>query len=226
MAKNKITASFRLFSFLTVLLSAVLSKVLHIVYITAASDITVSDTLALVAKYSATLFSLFSICAAVSSTVYAHSYFGKKTALNISLISVACLFFGKVGMFVYNLLANELSSAQIISGAISYLTEVMFDCLIVSLALIISMTFAKKRDLSNKENAEAKYSPLRASFLSLAAYTLLLIADLTVMNVIPFLVKYDNFSAIEIKNIVSDYLYYLFHLPVFFLLSLLFSPYL
>lgn len=221
MANNKITASFRLFSVISVLISAVISKLLHIAFLSAAADITVSDTLAAIAKYSSVLFGMVSVTLAVSATVYAHSYFGRKTALTTSFISLACLFSGKVLMFLYNILANELSAAQIFSGALSYLTEVLLDLLIIFTSLIVSMAFAKKRELSKKENADASYSPLRASCISLTVYTFLLVLDLTFMNVIPFLVKYDNYSAIEIKNIIGDYLFYLFHIPVFILLAYL-----
>lgn len=221
MAKKNITASFRLFSFITVLASTLLSKILYIVYLAAVADVTVSNFWAMTARYSSQLFNLFSVACTVCITVYAHSYFGKRTTTASSLVSFACLAIGKIAMFVYNVIANEMTTAKLISGALSYLTEMLFDCLIIIIAVVLSITFAKKRDLSKKEESVLRYSPLKADVISVIIYFSLLIADLTAMNVIPFFVKYGTPTVIEIKNIVADYLYYLISMVVAILLSIL-----
>lgn len=219
MAKNKITASFRLFSLLSVLLLTVISKVLQLTYLWAASDITVQLVFVYIFRYSYMLFGIGAMAMAVTSTVYAYSYFGKKTCIQTALISLGCLFSGKAIMFVYNLLANQLTAAQLISGGLSYLVEVLFDMLVLLTAFILSGFFASRRDLSKKENSARVYSPLRCSFISSALYYIFLIIDLSAMNVIPFLIQYNDPTASEIKSIISDYLYYVFQIPVIILFS-------
>ena len=220
MAKNKITSAFRLFSLLCVLLATLISKSLQLAYLWSASDITVPLVFVYVFRYGYMLFGNIAVAGAVSATVYSHSYFGKRTCISTSLISLACLFSGKVMMFVYNLLANELNAAQLISGALSYFVEVLFDVLILIVAIILSGIYAKKRDLSKKENAMKVYSPLKCAFLSSSLYYIFLIIDLTVMNVIPFFIQYSDPTANEIKSIISDYLFYIVQIPVIILLTL------
>ena len=218
MAKNKITASFRLFSMPAVLISTLMSKIMHVLYTSAASDVTVSDIWAYVARGASELLSLLSVAFTVSITVYAHSYFGKRTAVQASLISLACLFSGKLFMYIYAVIANELSAAQLISGALSYISEVVFDCIVLILAILLSMTFAKRRAVSGKIKA---YSPTKAAVCAAGAYFFLLIVDLSAMNVIPFFVKYSDPRPSELLTIASDYLYYLFSFGVTSLLILL-----
>ncbi len=219
MAKNKITSNFRLFSLLFVLIATLASKALQLTYLWSASDITVPLALVYVFRYSYMILGIAATAGAVSTTVYAYSYFGKKTCITTSLISLACLFSGKVTMFVYNLLANELKAAQLISGALSYLVEVLFDVLILLAAIILSGIYARKRDLAKKESTVRAYSPLNCTFLSASLYYVFLIIDLSVMNVIPFFVKYSDPTASEIKSIISDYMYYALQIPVIILLS-------
>lgn len=219
MAKNKITDSFRLFSSLSVLILTLVSKVLQLSYLWAASDITVPIVLVYVFRYSYMLLGIGATAAAVTTTVYAYSYFGKKTCIQTALISLGCLFSGKAVMFVYNLLANRLTAAQLISGGLSYLVEVLFDMLVLLAAIILSGIFAKKRDLSAKENAIKVYSPIKCAFISSALYYIFLIIDLSCVNVIPFFIKYSDPTASEIKSIISDYLFYIFQIPVIILLA-------
>ncbi len=219
MAKNKITASFRLFSILAVLLTTIISKGLQLAYLWAASDITVSVALVYLFRYGYMLMGIAATAGAVTTAVYAYSYFGKKTCITTSLISLGCLFLGKVIMFTYNLLANQLNPAQLISGGLSYLVEVLFDLLILIVAIILSAIFAKKRDCSDKERTVRAHSPLICAFISSALYYIFLILDLSLMNVIPFFIKYSDPTVNEIKSIISDYLFYVFQIPVIILLS-------
>ena len=219
MAKNNITSSFRLFSLLSVLLLTVVSKVLQLSYLWAASDITVSIVFVYVFRYSYMLLGIGATAAAVTATVYAYSYFGKKTCIQTSLISLACLFTGKAIMFLYNLFANQLTSAQLISGGLSYLVEVLFDMLVLVAAIILSGFSAKKRDIAKKESTKSLHTPLRCAFLSASLYYVFLIIDLTAVNVIPFFIQYSDPTASEIKSIVSDYLFYIIQIPVIILLA-------
>lgn len=219
MAKNKITSNFRLFSLLFVLIATLASKALQLTYLWSASDITVPLFLVYVFRYGYMLFSIAAMASAVSATVYAYSYFGKKTCITTSLISLASLFSGKAVMFIYNLLANELNAAQLISGALSYLVEVLFDVLILVTAIILSGHFTKKRDLAKKEGTIKAHSPLKCAFFSSSLYYVFLIIDLSAMNVIPFFIQYSDPTANEIKSIISDYLYYIIQIPVIILLT-------
>ncbi|MBE6586876.1 MAG: hypothetical protein E7647_00510 [Ruminococcaceae bacterium] len=221
MAKNKITTSFRLFSVGAVLLSVLISKLLHITYMWAYSDVTVPAPFVYVSYYGYDLFNLMAVAFTFTAVVYAHSYFGRKTCTEIALLCFASLFVGKAVMFIYNLIENELQAAQLISGALSYTVEILFDALFVILAIIFSNIFAKKRDCSGKENSKLLYSPIKAAFSTAGAYSFILIADLTVMNVIPFIVKYGTPTETELKSIFSDYLYYIFSFPFIILLILL-----
>ena len=98
MLKNNITARFSLFSALAVLLSTIISKVLVIAAAWASSDIMISDTVATVFRYGNELFALLAIALTVCASVYAHSYFGKKTCIRVSLISLGALFIGHTVM--------------------------------------------------------------------------------------------------------------------------------
>ena len=103
-----------------------------------------------------------------------------------------------------------------IAGALSYIIEILFDALVIALALLFAIMFAKAR----AKNAHSKCSPMGAVFAVLGVYFLILIADLTFMNVIPFLVSYNDPTASEIKTIFSDYLYYLISTPLTMLVSM------
>ena len=209
MANNKITRAFRTFSLLIVLGATLISKALYILYLWSASDVTVPAPIMYVSGTVSELLNLFSIAAAISVTVYAHSYFGKKTAVTASVISLICLASGKIVMFVYNLLVNSLSSAQIISGALSYTIEILFDALVIIIAIVISYMFAKKRVTSKRADSNKFYSPAKTAVTTAAIYSVILIIDLSVMNVIPFFVKYSDPTAREIGRIIADYTYYL-----------------
>lgn len=210
MIKNRISFRFRLFSLLGVLLSTVAAKVLRITASWAASDITVSSAFATVCRYGSELFNLIAIAFAITVTVYAHSYFGKKNCIKTSLISLACLTFGKLVMYLYNVIFNELGTAKLISGAFSYAVEILFDALIILTAIIFSYTFAKKRARHEKENSDKVYSPQKSAFATAGFYYFLLVADLSAFNVIPFFIKYNDPTESEIATIISDYLYYIF----------------
>ncbi len=212
MAKKNITTLFRLFTPIFIFGATVISKTLYILYIWAASDITVPDAFKYIFGTVSELFGLFSVAAAISAIVYAHSYFGKKTTVQTSLISLGCLALGKVIMFVYNLLANSLSAAQIISGALSYIVEILFDALVIIIAIAVSYFFARKRITSKRSDSTGFYSPSKAVITTSAVYTVILAADLTFMNVIPFFMRYSDPTAREIGRIITDYMYYLIDL--------------
>lgn len=209
MAKNKITSSFKLFSILFVLGATLFSKALYILYLWSASDITVPDAVTYISGTISELLSLFSVAAAVCVTVYAHSYFGKKTTIQMSLVSLGCLALGKITLFLYNLIANSLSTAQIISGALSYIIEILFDALVLILAIVISYIFSKKRVVSKKADSDKVFSPMIAAITTSGVYSAILMIDLTVMNVIPFFIKYSDPTAEEIGKIIADYMFYL-----------------
>ncbi len=219
MAKNKITTTFRLVSLFAVLGATLLSKALYILYLWSASDITVPDVVTYISGTLSELLGLLGVATAISATIYAHSYFGKKTAIHTSLISLACLTSGKIAMFLYNLLANSLSAAQIISGALSYTIEILFDALVIIIAVMVSFIFAKKRVVSNNAEKDRIYSPLKAAITTSAVYSVILIIDLTVMNVIPFFIKYSDPTSAEIGKIIADYMYYLIDFIIIALFS-------
>ncbi|MBQ4066528.1 MAG: hypothetical protein IJD22_02670 [Clostridia bacterium] len=210
MSKNKITTSFTLFTVAGVLGCTIISKILTIVYLWAVSDITAPALVAPVCYYGSDLFSLCAVSVAIAATVYAFSYFGKKTAVRTALIALSGLACGKIMMYVYNVIVNTLSAPKLIPGALSYFIEILFDGLMVTVALIFSSIFAKRRDVSQKENATAAYSPLKAALSSCGAYYAVLIVDLSIMNVIPFFIKYSDPTENEIRKIIADYLFYVF----------------
>ncbi len=214
MFKNSITARFRIFSIGSVLGATIASKLLLIAYMWAASDITVSDIFTNVFRFGYEAFEILAIAFAIAVTVYAHSYFGKKTCVSSSLFSLGCLASGKVLMYIYMMLSNELSGAQLISKAFSYTVEILFDGVLILLAILFSFTFAKKRANTRFADPEKKFSPQKSACFAAGAYYFLLIADLSLARVIPFIVKYNDPTLSEIKAIVADYLYYLIALPV------------
>ena len=217
MAKNKITQRFFLYSCGFVLVATALAKLCQILYMIYSSDIMMSEAVVSIFHIGYELFNLFAVASTVTVSIYAYSYFGIKTAIKSSLLSLAALTLGKVIMYVYNVLVNTLTTAQLIAGALSYITEVLFDALVIVLALIFAFSFAKLRIKKGNDS----FSPLFASFGALAVYFLILIADLTFMNVIPFFVKYGDPLDAEIRTIISDYLYYLISIPIAMLFSML-----
>ena len=172
-------------------------------------------------KVTYNLTGYLAIAFAFSATIYAHAYFGKKTAVTTGLFSTLGLATGKILMFVYNIIFNNVTSAQIVSGALTYFIEILFDLLIIIVSLIISFTFARKRVSSVRDNAEKLYSPLSTSFFTSIVYVLILIIDLSAMNVIPFLIQSESIISEDVKNIILDYAYYLAVLPVLMVSSAL-----
>lgn len=217
MAKNIITGRFTRFTFGSVLLLCVLSKVFQIFYMISASDIMASEAFVMLCRIGFELFGLGAVAMTVVACVYSYSYFGIKTALKVSGLLLLGLTSGKILMFVYNICVNSLTAGKLLAGAISYMIEILFDALIIAVSIIFSMIFAKAR--VKHQNG---WTPLAASFTSLGVYFMILIADLTFMNVIPFLVSYSDPTSSEIKTIISDYLYYLVSIPFAMLLAMLF----
>lgn len=220
MAKNKITVSFRLFSFFTVLATTVLSGIFNIMYLWANSDIMVSDIFTYTFLVLSALFSLTSVAFIIVSTVYAHSYFGIKTAIRTALVSLGCMILGKIILFGYNFIVNDLSSAQLISAALSYAIEIFSDSLYLLLFVVISIIFASLRQSNKNKDPLTKYSPPKASLFCVCIYCIinsLIIPtiDLTFKNVIPFIKTYDDITSNEIKSILLDYLYVSRFFPVY-----------
>jgi len=214
MSNNKITVSFRLFALGSVLLSTVLSKILFITYKWASANVMIGDIVEAILLRGYELMSIVNVALAITATVYAHAYFGKKTCFCTSLVSLACLAFGKVIMLVYNCIANELSSAQLISGALSYVVEILFDALLLIIAIILSYSFAKKRCTSESEDRDRVYSPVKTAIAVSGAYYFIKIADLTAVNIIPFFVKYGMPYESELMLMISDYLFYIICFPI------------
>lgn len=221
MAKNRITLSFRLTSLISVLVATELSAAFLLLYYWAASDVTVNDAFAYIFRGANELLNLFALTMAIASIVYAHAYFGKKTTVHTLLFSLASLFAGKLTIFLYNMIVNSLSAAQLLAGALTYLVDMLFFALILIVAVILSYVFAKLRIKSQKPDADSLYSPSKAAFATVGAYVFILIADLSLTNVIPFFIKYSDPTQDEIKAIISDYLYDIFTLPVAILFVLL-----
>lgn len=220
MANNKITVSFRLFSFGTVLTATVFSSIFNILYLWANADIMVNDIFAYTFFILSALFSLLTTALIIVSSTYAHSYFGIKTTLRVSLISLACMALGKAILFVYNLIVNDLSSSQLISAALSYTVEIFSDSLYLLLFTVISIIFASLRQSSKGKDPDTKYSPIKAALFSAGIYcicnSLIIPAiDLTFKNVIPFIKMYDNITSGEIRSILLDYLYVSRFFPIY-----------
>ena len=217
MAKNTITTRFTLVSVGSVLLLCILSKIFQIFYMISASDIMASDLFTMFCRIGFELLAVSATAMTVSAAVYAYSYFGIKTALKSSGLLLGALTLGKILMFVYNMIANSLTAGKLFAGAISYLVEILFDALVIALSLFFAIMFAKRR-------AKIEYSkctPMGAAFAGLGSYFLILIADLTFMNVIPFFVSYSDPTTSEIKTIISDYLYYVISAPLTMLIAIL-----
>lgn len=221
MSKNKITDSFRLFSLLGVGGSAVIAKAFQIGYMLAASDVTVSDLFTYIFLIGYELFTLLALILAVCVTVYAYSYFGKKTAFFASLISAGCLALGKLIIFVYrNFINYAFYAPRLWAGVITYSFEILFDVLCIAVAFAVSAFFAKGRASRKKDDAHLRFSPVKACITSSLVCIfinrfLIPVIDLSAQNVIPFLIKYDNITSDEVISILLDYLYAIRFFPVY-----------
>ncbi len=209
MAKNKITSRFRLVSMGAVLLCALLSKILLVTYRWADKDVLVPDIAASILLRGYELCNVLTISLVICFTVYAHAYFGTRTCISVSLVSLGGLFASKVFMFIYNCIANELTAAQLISGALAYVVEVLFDALLIIIAIILSYSFAKNRCLSGTPSPERAFSPEKCCIAVSGAYYFIQIADLTAMHVIPFIANYGAPTKSELMTMISDYVFYL-----------------
>lgn len=214
MSKNKITVYFRLFSMGSVLLFSILSKVLILTYRWSVSDVMIEKIVTTILLRGYELFNIITVALVITTTVYAHAYFGKKTCMSVSLVSLGCLALGKVLMFVYNCIVNELSAAQLISGALSYTVEILFDTLLITVAIIFSYIFAKKRCNPHYNNPNKAFSPEKTAISVAGAYYFIQIVDLSAMNVIPFFVMYGSPTQSELQTMISDYLFYILSFPV------------
>lgn len=209
MAKNKITSRFRLVSMGAVLLFALLGKVLFILHKATSSDVLVPGIIPTLLLRGFELCNIITVVCVITFTVYAHAYFGSRTCLSVSLVSLGGLFVAKLLMLVYNCIVNVLSTAQIISGALSYLVELLFDALLIIIGIIYSYTFAKKRCLSSQGTAERTFSPENCAIAVSGAYYTIQIIDLTLMFVIPYFREYGMPSSGDLLLMISDYAFYI-----------------
>lgn len=228
MEKLSRTQKFYLISIGSVLLFACLGKILFILYKTVSADIMVTESasfflrcLPSISSFCAELISRGAFVLAVCSTVYAISYFGKKTGIKSVIGSIICLFAGELLLFLYNITRNVVGKASILAWLVSVLLELLFSCILLWLSYFIAYCFSVKRFHAQKRNRWGRYTPLRAVLLSLAFACILHVVILSATKVIPFLLQYQNITAKEAMDIAYDYGHYIFwHLGISFLWSI------
>ena len=222
MEKLSRTQKFYLVSIGSILLFACLGKILFILYKTVSADIMVTESasfflrcLPSISSFCAELISRGAFVLAVCSTIYAISYFGKKTGIKSVIGSITCLFAGESLLFVYNITSNVVGKASILAWLVSVLIELIFSCILLWLCYFIAYYFSLRRFHAQKHNRWKRYSPMRAVLLSLALACILHIIILSADKVIPFLIQYQNITAKEAMDIAYDYGYYIFwHLGI------------
>ncbi|MCI8611897.1 MAG: hypothetical protein HFE66_08285 [Clostridiales bacterium] len=227
MAKFSTAKKFYLCSVCSIFLFTVIGKIIFLLYRAAASDIMIAGAasfflhaLPYISSFCAQLFSRAAFVAAVCSIIYAVSFFGKKTGGTSFLLSMLCLLIGDVLLFLYNITRNVVGSASIKAWALSALMEILFSGAILGLTFWIGCRYAVKRFHSSSPKRLNQFAPLRAAFLSLGITCILHIVILSANKVIPFFIRYQNYTSKELMDIFYDYGYYIFwYLGISFLLA-------
>lgn len=207
MNTDNITKKFRLAAILPVGLSALLAKVLAVLRSLGSSDvmITGSDSafvkmLPSVCGYASVLFGVAAVAFCMTGAIYAMMYFGRKTAVRASLLSIAASAAASALYYAFNMLYNSYSLAQGIAFALTTLIDIGFVAISAFGALAVTSVLkaAKKRAFS------IGLPIVICSFVYFAAR----IADLTFSNVVPFLSSVTDITASEKLAVIGDYVYY------------------
>lgn len=205
-----ITKKFMSASAVSVLASVFFSKAISIAGGALSSDIMITDNSSAVVRMlpaAANYLSIFFISAAVAfavaSVLYSLTYFGKKTARRISLISVSIYALGAVGSFIYAAAANSLSIARLLAAALTLLIDTSYFGATLAAAWLVCIVYLRK--LSKKGCNVSFTVPV---LIVNAALLLIRLADLTFSSVLPFVLN-NTVIAADVKTIVGDYIYYI-----------------
>lgn len=204
-----ITGKYRLASFLSVLLSFVLSGVLSTVSGILSSDIMVTGSgssfirfLPDALNYVGIFFGAAAIGVAVASVFYALVYFGKRTAMKSGLVSVGCSFLYAAVSVIYAALSNNMGAARLIAAALVLLIDIAyFTASLAAAGFVCSMIFKRTCRL------EKEFSPVAPAAVTWAAVLFIHVADLTLSSVLPFVLN-NTVIATDVYTIVGDYIYY------------------
>ena len=206
-------------------LCAVLSKVLYFSAAVTGSDIYFTgaanpllQALPHICKYAYIFTSQLFVAAAVALSVYAITYFGKKTATYTVFASLGGFIVGEIFSFAYNLIRNSLSSGQLAAAVLASASQLLYTAVILIISVVIGRVFVKKSCLSPLRHRMKAYSPYKAVLIPVALRALWQVCDITFFNVIPFVREYDDIRPNEITSIISDYAY---TIGVYFVLTAL-----
>ena len=214
MEQTKIKKRFYMGFILIPLISLIGAKLLYIFASITASDIFYTGSssfflrfLPYLCKYGYIVLDQLFIGAGIASIIYAVTYFGCKTAVKALLSSVAAYMAAFILELIYNLLRNSLSAGQITAALIAMISELLFTVAFFVLAIVAASLFLKKSFTSRKRNRLKAYSVYRAALVPIGVSAIIRILDITIFNVIPFLIEYDDIRPDEIVDIVIDYAY-------------------
>lgn len=209
MAKT-ITKKFIQASVISVLISVLLSKAVSIAGGVLSSDIMITGSSSAAVKMlpaAANYLSIFFISAAVAfsiaSVFYSLTYFGKKTARRVSLISVLIYFAGTALSYAYAAAVNTLSLARLLAAALTLLIDIAYFGATLAAAWLVCSVYLKK--IKKKSGSVSFVTPV----LSVNAVLLFVrLADLTLSSVLPFVLN-NTVIASDVKTIAGDYIYYI-----------------
>lgn len=223
MDQFKIKNRFTLTCWLAPFLCAVLSKVLYLtaavtgsdIYFTGAASI-ILRSVPFICKYAYVVFGQLFYATAAALAVYSVTYFGRKTAVSSVLASLCGFISGEILIFIYNLLRNSLSGGQLVSAFIASFSQLLYAAAVLIVAVVSGSFFLKKSFTSPLRHRMKAYSPYKAALIPIALRAFLQIADVTIFNVIPFFMEYDDIRPNELTSIILDYAYYI---GVYFILT-------
>ncbi|MBE6714482.1 MAG: hypothetical protein E7575_04235 [Ruminococcaceae bacterium] len=209
MTKSNITLNFYIFSLCTVTAFSALSTVLRIIGRIAANNITISSSVKNTLSFLYNTCSLLAVVSVICAIIYAHSYFGKKTAKIILFASAGIILISKAAEMLSFMIQNDMLSTLIpfvIVG--SYAIEFLIYVPIILFTYGLCILFSRSRCKSNDEKHQRKRTPVIAAITAIGMFSFCFYFLIPIIDLINYIIpQLDVIVPSDMGKIAFDFLY-------------------